>query len=180
MKIAIDISQCVYEGTGVARYVSQLIRQIISQDKVNEYILFGSSLRLQGRLQSYYQSLKLLNNKIKLVLLPLPPTVLDIIWNRWHIFPVEWFVGQVDVFWSSDWTQPPLSRANGVTTIHDLTVFRYPESFAKSIIDVHLRRLNWAVSECSMFFCDSQATKRDAHDFLKIPNEQLRVVYPGI
>ncbi|MEK7119854.1 MAG: glycosyltransferase, partial [Patescibacteria group bacterium] len=91
----------------------------------------------------------------------------------------EWFTGRLDVFWSSDWTQPPLMKAAGITTIHDLTVIRYPETFAKKIVDVHRRRLQWVARECKKILCDSEATKNDVITLLGIPQEKLHVVYPG-
>lgn len=96
-----------------------------------------------------------------------------------HIFPIEWFIGDVDVFWSSDWTQPPLRKAKGITTIHDLTVLRFPESFGDTnIVSVQKRRLAWAKKDCRNFFCDSMATAKDAQELLGIGNGT--VVYPGL
>lgn len=180
MRIGIDISQIVYEGTGVSYYVRRMIAELIKRDKVNDYVLFGASLRKRRLIFQYFRSIQ--SPRVRLVVVPIPPTLLDIIWNRLCIVPVEWFVGPVDVFWSSDWTQPPLIRAKGVTTIHDLTVLRHPESFGKglrNIVETQKRRLSRAANLCSAFFCDSEATKRDAIEFLGIAPNKLFVVYPG-
>ncbi len=190
MKIAIDISQIVYEGTGVSAYVRRLIAAILAKDTQNEYIVFGASLRRRDVFTSFAASL---GGRVRLVTVPIPPTILDVLWNRWHILPVEWFTGPVDIFWSSDWTQPPLIHAKGVTTIHDLSVLRYPREshdvtevdYAKgtvsaNIVTIQTRRLKRAAHVCHAFFCDSEATKRDAHTLLGIANNKLRVVYPGI
>ncbi|OGG24530.1 hypothetical protein A3A79_05090 [Candidatus Gottesmanbacteria bacterium RIFCSPLOWO2_01_FULL_43_11b] len=173
MRIGIDISQIVYEGTGVGNYVRHMVTELLKHDTKNEYVLFGASLRRRKEFREYFP-------KKHLVIVPIPPTLLDILWNRFHIFPVEWFTGSLDVFWSSDWTQPPLIHAKGVTTIHDLTVFRHPESFVTKIIEVQRRRLTKAAKLCSAFFCDSEATKKDAIELLGIPQNKLFVVYPGI
>lgn len=178
MRIGIDISQVVHEGTGVGNYVREMVRALLTIDQRNEYILFGSSLRLRHKLEQYYETVK--NPSVKLCILPIPPTMLDLLWNKLHILPVETFIGPVDVFWSSDWTQPPLKHALGVTTIHDLTALRYPESFGETnIVDVQKRRLVWAKRECSYFLCDSKATSEDAIKLLHIPVDKLHVVYPG-
>lgn len=179
MKIGIDISQIVYVGTGVARHVTELVRELLSHDKKNEYILFGASLRQRDKFDEYFEVVKKLNSRVKLVTVSIPPTVLDILWNRLGILPIETFVGSVDVFWSSDWTQPPLSAARGVTTVHDVSFLRYPEVFTKQIIDVHKGRLKRVREICQMIFCDSEATKRDLIEILKFPKEKLHVIYPG-
>jgi hypothetical protein len=45
MKIGIDISQIVYEGTGVARFTEGLVKSILQYDKTNEWTFFMSTLR---------------------------------------------------------------------------------------------------------------------------------------
>ena len=180
MRIGIDISQIVYEGSGVGRIVRSLVAAMVTGDQKNDYILFGSSLRLRPKIISYFNSLKSRHSKIRLVVLPLPPTVLDFVWNKLHIFPIEWLVGPVDVFWSSDWTQPPLASAKGVTTVHDLAVLRYPESFTGKIVSVQKRRLKQVARECSAIFCDSAATLADCRALLGISMDKLHVVYPGL
>src|SRR5688500_914765 len=114
MKIGIDISQIVYAHTGVAHYMRNLVQALVKNDRANEYVLFGSSLRKRIVLKDFYNTLPK-GAPVSLILLPLPPVFLDFLWNRVHIVPVEWFIGEVDIFWSSDWTQPPLSKAFGIT-----------------------------------------------------------------
>lgn len=176
MRIGIDISQIAHEGTGVATYVRNMVSELVRQDRANTYVLFAASLRKQ---QVFREYVKTLACPVRLVVVPIAPTILDILWNILHIIPVEWFIGSVDVFWSSDWTQPPLARATGVTTIHDLTVLRFPESFANIIVAVQKRRLARATKVCHAFLCDSEATKQDVMKFLHIKESSLRVVYPG-
>jgi hypothetical protein len=192
MRIGIDISQIVYEGTGVAVYVRNLVSQLIARDKVNEYVLFGASLRRRDVFNSYYHSLVCDRKKVTLKTIAIPPTVLDVLWNTFHIVPVEWFVGSVDVFWSSDWTQPPLSYAMGVTTVHDLVAFKFPKETNKkigfrfstfapisNIVSTQKRRLAWAKKECKVFLCDSKATQKDLIELIKIDWKQTRVINPG-
>ena len=45
MKIGIDISQIVYEGTGVGTYVRRMVENLLNIDTQNKYVLFGSSFR---------------------------------------------------------------------------------------------------------------------------------------
>ena len=159
MKVGIDISQIVYEGTGVGNYTKNLIEWLPKVDPRNNYIFFGSSLR--RRQKGFW---------------PIPPTLLDILWNRLHIFPVENFIGKIDVFHSSDWTQPP-TKAKKVTTIHDLVVYKYPESLHPQIVTVQRRRLELVKKECDLIIAISQNTKKDIIEILKIPEEKIRVIY---
>lgn len=177
MRIGIDISQIVYEGTGVARYVRALVAALVSLDTANEYVLFGASLRRHHVFREFADSLNAPNVSLKTF--PIPPTVLDIMWNVLHIVPIEWLTGPLDMFWSSDWTQPPLVRARGVTTIHDVSPIKFPKEHAANIVAVHKRRLYWAIRECAAFFCDSKATRDDMTRLFHLPSSALHVVYPG-
>ena len=179
MVIGIDISQIAHEGTGVATYVRRMVASLVRLDKKNRYVFFGASLRKRYVFDEFVKSLGPATN-MRLVSVPIPPTVLEILWNRLHIFPVELFTGPVDVFWSSDWTQPPLARAKGVTTIHDLTVFVVPDETDKRIVEAQTRRTRLAAHSCRAFFCDSEATKRDFVKAYRLPERNVTVVYPGI
>lgn len=179
MTIGIDISQIVHEGTGVGEYVRMLVRALLTIDKTNHYVLFGASLRKRHAIRAYFEDVRRFNPRVRLVVLPIPPTILAFVWNTLHVVPIEWFVGKVDVFWSSDWTQPPLYGARAFTTIHDVSFLRFPEAFARPIVEVQKRRLAWVRRECDAVFCDSEATKKDVCALLHVPNEKLFVVYPG-
>jgi hypothetical protein len=174
MRIGIDISQIVYEGTGVGTYVRRMVEALLAIDKKNDYILFGASLRRRGVFKEFA------GKCAKLVVVPIPPTILSFLWNTLHILPVETFTGPLDVFWSSDWTQPPLSHAKEITTIHDLTTLRFPKEMDSRIVRTHARRLAWVKKECMAIFCDSESTKKDVVDLLRIPEYKLHVVYPGL
>lgn len=178
MRIGIDISQIVYEGTGVGTYVRRMVSSLLKIDKKNEYVLFGASVRRRNIFQSFYATLP--HARVRLVTVPIPLIILDILWNRFHIMPVETFTGAIDVFWSSDWTQPPLIHAKGVTTIHDLTPIKFPHETDEGIVATHKRRLDWVKKECEAVFCDSVSTKKDVLEHLKTAESKLHVVYPGI
>lgn len=178
MKIGIDISQLAHENTGVAQYVSKLVEHLLKVDKKNEYILFFSSMRKQFPISNFQVLIS--NKNVKLKILKLPPTVLDILWNRLHIFPIEWFIGDVDVFISSDWTQPPTKKAKKMTILYDLIVYKYPEETDEKIVETQKRRLHWVKKECDAIICISESTKKDAIEILGIKEKRLHVVYPGV
>lgn len=180
MTIGIDVSQVVYEGTGVGRYVRELVLAMLRiAPPVVQFVLFGAARGRKAALTAFLDEAKALRPGIKTVMVPLPPTVLDLLWNRLHIVPITWFTGPVDVFWSSDWTQPPLGSAKGLTTVHDVSFLRFPESFDSRIPPVHKRRLLRAKQVCTRFLCDSEATKRDLVELLGFDPAKLTVVYPG-
>src|SRR3972149_9599303 len=124
MKIGIDVSQLAYENTGVANFLGELVKNLIKNDSKNQYVLFYSSLRKNFKFQiSNSKS----NPNVSIKQFRIPPTLLDFIWNKLHIMPIENLIGPIDVFITSDWTEPPVKRARKATILYDLIVFKYPE-----------------------------------------------------
>ncbi|QQG44791.1 MAG: glycosyltransferase family 4 protein [Candidatus Roizmanbacteria bacterium] len=178
MKIGIDISQTAYPGSGVARYTHTLISFLLKYDSNNEYVLFFSSLR--GDILDDLK--KMINERQNVVLkrFYLPPTILNILWNNLHIAPIEWFIGKVDILITSDWLEPPSITAKKITTIHDLVIYKFPETSSPSIVKTQKRRLNWVKKESELIMCDSEATKKDVEKILKINSQKLKVIYPAV
>lgn len=175
MKIAIDISQVVYEGSGVARYTQSLIEAVLKYDQKNAYTFFFSSLR---RKLDYSLSKKITEKHI-LKRYYLPPAFLDILWNQLHFFSIDNFIGKNDLLVTSDWTESP-SKAKKITVVHDLVYLKFPETLHKKIIDVQKRRLRWVKKESKLIIADSYNTKQDLIELLKIPKEKIEVVYPPV
>ena len=187
MKIGIDISQLVYENTGVANYLQNLMQKLLEVDKKNEYVLFFASLRKEFPISNF----KFLNksqipalpagrSNFKIRKFKIPLILLDFLWNKLHILPIEWFIGNVDIFITSDWTEPPVVKAKKATILYDLIIYRNPGETDSKIIQTQKRKLNWVKKESDMIFCISQATKKDAMEILGIDSKRLKVIYPGM
>ena len=179
MTIGIDVSQIAYGNTGVSNYLSNLVREMVRNDK-HEYVLFFSSLRRKFPISSAKMADQISNSKVKLKRFKFPPLVLDLLWNKLHIFPIEWFVGDVDWFITSDWTEPPARRAKKATIIYDLIVYKYPEETDQKIVSVQKRKLKWVKKESDIVFCISKSSKKDAVEILGIDESRVHVVYPGV
>jgi hypothetical protein len=175
MKIGIDISQLAYANTGVANYLRRLVESLLAMDKENEYILFYSSLRRQITDFGFIK-----DSKVTLKTFKFPPTLLDLLWNKLHVLPIENLIGDVDIFISSDWTEPPTKKAKKATILYDLIIYKSPEETAKKIIETQKRKLYWTKKECDVILCISESTKRDAVELLGISEEKLKVAYPGL
>ncbi len=188
MRIGIDISQVAYPGTGVARYVVMLVNALLTYDTKNEYIFFFSSLR-----QPFPEHLfpKMQSDQLKKFIMP--PTFLDTMWNSVHRMSIERLIDPIDIFFTSDWVEPPSKVAKKITTLHDLTVYRFPETYRQkvafdpsrftlspNIVATQKRRLHWVKKESTKILCDSETTKRDAMQILNIEENKLKVVYPGV
>lgn len=166
MRVCIDISQIAHKG-GVGVYTNQLAQSLVKQKDI-DFIFFYSSLR-----KGYKGSLP---NVKKFFI---PPTLLEIFFNRLRFPKIESFIGKVDVFHSSDWTQPP-ADAKKVTTYHDVIPLKFPQWSHPKIVDVQKKRLKIVEKEIDMVIVVSESTKKDLLEVSKIPEEKVTVIYEGV
>lgn len=180
MVIGIDISQLAHNKTGVSSFLGELISSMVKIDKKNEYVFFFSSLRKELPISN----LQFLNKSefpnVKIKQFRFPPMFLDLLWNKLHIIPIENFIGDVDIFLTSDWIEPPTNKSKKATILYDLIVYKYPNETQSKIVSVQKRKLNWVKRESDIIFCISESTKKDAIEILGIEPKRLKVIYPGI
>lgn len=177
----IDASMLVYTGSGVASYTFNLVKGLLKYASQHEYRIFYSSRRVPADTQKMLDELKQLGAKI--CKYPFPPWFLKIIWNRFHIIPVEWFIGKVEYYHSSDFLRPPLlNGTKGITTLHDLTWKKFPELHTPEIIEGHTHKLQKTIEGGDMIICDSQNTKKDLLKYYPTIEQtnKIMVIYPGI
>ncbi len=176
MKIAIDVSQMCYEGTGVARYVYGLTKALLLAGSKHEFLLYAGVFRRRAYFKALARTLPW--SQASWRLLPLPPKVASLTLN---LFPirVEWLLGKVDVVHTSDWVEPS-SKSPSVTTIHDLVFKQYPETVDPLILRAQTRRLAKIVADDSMIIADSKSTKNDLMKIYNLNEARIKVIYPGI
>jgi len=179
MKIGIDITMLVYAGSGVANYTFNLVKNLLKIDRKNEYRLFYSSFRRPKNFY-YLDELEKLGGKIYNY--RFPPTLLQLWWGKLNIIPIEWFTGQCDVFFFSDFLRPPLlPGTKGITTIHDLTWKLYPQYHTDLVIKAHERKLRKTIKYDDEIIVDSQNTKNDLLKLYPLISEnKVNVIYPGV
>lgn len=176
MNIGIDISQAAYAGTGVGRYTIGVVESILDFDTENRWTFLFFSLR--GKLPETLRE-RIRKSPHRFISVPIPQSVLSFLWNTLHILNVELFTGPLDLFVSSDWTEPP-SRCKKMTVVHDLTYLRYPETVHPTILMTQKKRMHWVVKESSHIIATSQATAHDIASYLPIPSEKITPIYTGI
>jgi len=179
MKIGIDISMLVYQGSGVATYTYNLVKNLLQIDENNEYYLVYSSLRRPKSISKILDEYRLLGARV--VDLHIPPRGLNFIWNKMHLIPVEWFTGKLDVYHSSDFLRPPLlTGTRGVTTIHDLTWKKYPQFHTRDIIEGHARKLQKTIKFGDSIIVDSKKTLEDLNKYYKNIKNEVHLIPLGV
>ncbi len=176
MKLVLDISPIVYEGTGSARFTQGLVDSILEYDRANQWTFFFSSLR---RHPDPKLAKKIVAKGFVLQTFKLPPTLLHYLWNGLHKMNVENLVGSFDWFITSDWTQPP-SHLKIATIVHDLTFLRFPDTVAPIAKNAQSERLKWAKIESALILASTITTKNDLIHSLHFGESKIKVIYPGV
>jgi glycosyltransferase involved in cell wall biosynthesis len=164
MRVAIDISQIVY-GTGVSTYTENLVKSLLKIDSEDDFTLFAGAFRRRGDILGIFPEARVF---------PIPPILADIIWNKFHVLPIEKLIGNIDVFHSSDWVEPP-SSAFKVTTVHDLYPLIFPKMVHPKVLEVHKRKLSWVIQESKRIIVPSNSTKTDLVS-LGVKGDIIRVI----
>lgn len=165
MKVAIDVSQVAY-GTGVSVYVRELVGALIKSGKLKVH-LFAGSLRMRGQINDAFPGITIQH-------LPFPPKIADIVWNKVHLLPIDYFLEEFDLLHTSDWTEPKSNKPK-VTTIHDISPLTHPQYTPQVIVDLTKRRIELIKQESRSIIVPTKHVKSECIEF-GINEDRLHVV----
>src|SRR5688500_3367071 len=113
MRIAIDYT-AAEQSAGIGRYTRELINAL--QQKEHDH-----DVRLVVGRDS------IAPEPMRSSRLPLTNRHATILWQRLRLpIPIEWLIGEVDIYHATDYLLPPLKRARGVCQVHDLSFLIVP------------------------------------------------------
>ena len=112
LRIGLDATPLLGARTGIGRYAGSLLAALATgPDEV-----VATAFTLRGRLAP--------QPGVQVRSRPAPARALQAAWARAEWPPVELLTGRLDVFHATNFVLPPLRRARGVVTIHDLAYLR--------------------------------------------------------
>lgn len=173
MRIVIDYTPAVHQGAGIGRHTRGLISALAPLTAGHDVTLlvFGAP---PGEPASAPPGLTVRT-------LPLPNRWLTVGWHRLRIpLPVELLSGATDLYHASDFVLPPLRRARGLLTVHDLSFVTAPECADAGLRAYLSRVVPRSAARAEHILADSQSTRRDLIDLLGVAPEKVTVVYPGV
>jgi glycosyltransferase involved in cell wall biosynthesis len=101
-------------------------------------------------------------------------------WSRLRRPAAERILGRVDVLHYWDWMYPPQRGGVRATTVSDLVPMLHPEWVTERTQQMHGAKYRDAAATCDVIFTDSHFTARDVVERLDVPEERVRVAYPGV
>lgn len=181
MKIGIDYTVGVYQGSGIGRYARGLVHGLAALDRANDYtLLWASANGPEGRELPRLDALDGFPRNFHTHKLPLNNRWMTALWQRARLpLPVERFTGPLDLFHAPDFVLPPVRRARRLVTVHDLTFLVVPQ-YAHPRLRAYLQEaVPRNVRAADHIFADSAATSADLQRLLDVPAEKISVVYVG-
>jgi len=167
INIGIECSSlCTNRPTGIARYTTNLIDALLEAkdfEKIFNLELFYKLSRYENRNFRYL------------------PSGIKTKWYFGNILPLK---KGIDIFHCPEPKTIPWKKPKKVVTIHDLAIFKsrfqYENFSPKAFREKKRRDYEKAMRTVNSVITISQSTKNDVIELLKVPEEKICVVYPGV
>lgn len=172
LRVALDATPLIGEGTGVATFTRGALRALAGRDDV-DVSAWGMTLRGRGELA------RVVPPGIRVHSRPMPAGLLGRSWSTADWPPGEWWTGDVDVVHGTNFVVPPMKRAAAVVSVYDLTAVRFPELCAPASLRYPdlVRR---AVRRGAWVHTLAAAIADEIVEHLGAPPERVRVVPSGL
>ena len=169
MKIGFDGKRFFNNNSGLGNYSRDLVRILAASFPENEYVLFNDKQGERGK---------------NIVALPNVSFVQTSkgSWSRQLKMGKDAQQINADIFHGLSgelplkWTDKNIKK---VVTIHDLIFLRFPQYYSFFDRKIHFWKFKKAAEQANLIIAISEQTKRDIIQFLKVPEEKIRVIYQG-
>lgn len=172
--IAIDGTSALAQGGGIGRFTHGLLRGLAAVDRETEYVVgyakdVGQAARPVLAPNFRWRSLGLTQKQATWL------------WHRLRLpLPADALLGWPALYHSPDYTLPPLARARGIVTIHDLSFEALPDVHHPSLRRYLQRAVPHSIARADHVFADSESTKQEIVRTYGTEPTKISVVYPGV
>ncbi len=169
MKIAFDGKRFFNNSSGLGNYSRDLIRILATYFPENDYFLFNENQSEKGK------------DILKMPNVSFVETSKGTMSRQFKMGKDAQLIN-ADIFHGLSgelplkWTHKPIKK---IVTIHDLIFLRFPQYYSFVDRKIHFWKFKKAAEQADLIIAISEQTKRDIIQFLKVPEEKIRVVYQG-
>jgi glycosyltransferase involved in cell wall biosynthesis len=166
-RIGIDARLTYYRRGGITEYIEQLTRHLPDLDSANDYVILHSRKDRRnlatGSRQRRAVSWTPAHHRLERLTLAV------------EILPLR-----LDLLHSPDFIPPLGHWFRSVITIHDLTFLHYPEFLTSESRRYYNDQIDAAAARADRILTDSEATRTDVINLLRVPAEKVTTVLLGI
>lgn len=174
MRIGVDCTPLLGRRTGVGMYTDGVLRELAAGPAASDSII-ATAFSLRGHRDLAGE----LPDSVAATARPAPARALRWAWQRASLPPVEWLCGAVDVFHATNFVLPPLRRAAGVLTVHDLSFLRYAETVSADSL-TYQQLVPRGLHQQPVVCTPSRAVADQVQDAYGVPDERLVVTHLGV
>ena len=176
MNIAINCIFCQPKGGGIKEYIVNLTNNIALQDHKNTYILYV----LEDQME-YARELLPKNFRIKTV--PFKSDFISVV--RRSLFSQRFWSKeeeseQFDIFHSPFFHAPKMKRAKLIITVHDLRLYRYPQTYNPLRFMFLKRAVRDAIRRANQIISISEFTKQEMIHLCCVAPEKITVIHEAV
>ena len=175
-RVAIDYTPALMQGGGIGRYTRGLVAALFEQAEREAF-----ELRLVLARDAPVDRMPPLPDGVSLRRLPLPAVWMSRLWHRLRLpLAADRWIGGCELYHAPDYVLPPLARARGLVTVHDLSFMTYPEGAVPALARYLGRALPRSVARADRVLADSESTRRDLERLLGVAADRVTVVGAGV
>jgi glycosyltransferase involved in cell wall biosynthesis len=171
MRVALDGTPLLGTRTGVGRYVEGLLSGLVGLPDAPDLTLTAFTSRGGGRLPHL--------PGVRTTHRPFPARVLQDLWARTSVPPVEWLTGRCDVFHATNFVLPPTRRAAGVLSVHDLSFLHHATTVSPTVLR-YQKLVPRGIRRAAIVLALTETAADEIAETYAIPRERVRVARPGV
>jgi len=165
MHIGIDARLPFYQMGGISQSILHLLPALAELEQANWYTIFH--MGKDGR--SYQPAVP--NYQRRNLFTPCHHRL-----ERWTL-SAELLPHRLDVLHSPDFIPPQWGAKRRLITVHDLNFIYYPEFLTRESRRYYADQIGWAVQTADHILADSNATRYDLIEHLKVPPAKVTTVH---
>ena len=177
MKIAINCQFWIlHGGGGIKEYIANLVSYLDKVDHQNEYVLYvledqfeGAKSKLPSRFK--LKAIPYRRNRVSRIMRSL---FAQRFWSK------EEREEGFDVFHSPFFHAPKMKRARVIMTVHDLRLYRYPETYPFLRYQFLKRAVKKSIARVDQIIAISQFTKDEMIDTCGVNPDKVKVIHEAI
>jgi len=173
LRVGFDMLALAGEPTGVGRFCAGLAGALVGREEV-ELRGYAVARNARGDTAAAAGALGITVRTWRA-----PTRLVNAVWARADLPPIEWLVGPIDVLHGTNYVVPPARNAGRVVTVYDLTALRYPKFCAPASL-AYPRLVARAVRQGAFVHVLSGFVRDEVIELLGVGADRVRVVPPGL
>ncbi len=165
MRIGIDCRLPFYQMGGISQYVLHLLPALAALDRKNQYLVLQS--RKDGRSHTPAAP----NVQRHNLFTPCHHRL-----ERWAL-ATELLPHRLDLLHSPDFIPPAFGAKRRIITVHDLNFHYYPQFLTAESKRYYADQIAWAVQVADHISADSEATRQDLIEILRVPPDKVTTIH---